>query len=174
MSIMSKSLIATCLSLVVASGAQASGTISFTGNVYAQTCTINGGSGNLPVALPGVGASRLINPGDTAGDTPFVLQLTECPTGLVEVSTYFEPGPTISEGGRLKVDPNGSENLEVQLLNSAKEPMNLAAERGSQGSQWVKITGGNATLNYTARYFSLGSTTAGAVATRVQYSLDYL
>lgn len=171
----SKSLLASCCALLFwAQAAQADyGQISLDGRVEAPTCEINGGNGNLPVSLPAVNAALLASPGQTAGNTPFQLNLSKCSPGVTRVSTYFEPGPTISPEGRLIVDPSGSENVQVELLNGSQLPMNLAAAKGLQNSQTVAIVGGNATLRYTARYYSTGGTTPGLVTTRVQYSLDY-
>ncbi|MDF0731653.1 fimbrial protein [Pseudomonas entomophila] len=174
---LSKTLRATtaCCLLIGMTTAQADfGEISFSGRVLAPTCTVNGGDGNLPVGLPDVNASLLSRPGDVAGLTPFQLELSNCAPGVSRVSTYFEPGPTISPDGRLIVDAGGSQNVEVQLLNNANSAMDLSAAKGNQGSQVVQIVGGNATLRYSAQYFSTGLTTPGLVATRVQYSLDYL
>ncbi|WDY59760.1 fimbrial protein [Pseudomonas sp. PSKL.D1] len=175
MNTFSKTLLASCCVLLAGvSTAQADyGEISLSGRVLAPTCTINGGNGNLPVSLPDVNAARLVNPGQTEGPTPFVLNLSNCSPGISRVSTYFEPGATISPEGRLIVDAGGSTNVQVELLNDTQAPMNLAAPKGSQNSQVVAIVGGNATLNYTARYYSTGATTPGLVTTRVQYSLDY-
>ena len=57
------------------------GTISFEGTIVSQTCTINGngtGSKNFTVSLPNVSASTLFAAGETAGRTPFNIQLTDC------------------------------------------------------------------------------------------------
>ena len=51
--------------------------------------------------------------------------------------------------------------------------MYLAGAQGSQNSQIVGISNGQAVLNYSAVYYSLGSTTPGLVNTRVQYTLIY-
>ncbi|MNC69996.1 hypothetical protein D3C75_1207560 [compost metagenome] len=51
--------------------------------------------------------------------------------------------------------------------------MNLAGAQGSQNSQVVDITSGQALLSYSAEYYSLGNTTPGLVNTRVQYTLIY-
>ncbi|MEA5670483.1 fimbrial protein [Pseudomonas sp. MH2] len=169
-----KSVFALCGLSLIAGGAQADhGEISFQGRVLAPTCIINGGDGNLPVTLPDVNAAKLVRPGDVEGETPFVLQLTGC-THVGQVSTYFEPGASVSDQGRLIVDAGGSENVELQLLNSAKSVMNLAAAKGSQNSQQVTLVDGNATLRYYAQYYSTGRTTPGLVSSRIRYSLDYL
>lgn len=75
------------------------GQISLDGLVEAPTCQINGGNGNLPVSLPAVNAALLASPGQTAGNTPFQLNLSNCSPGVTQVSTYFESGPTISPEG---------------------------------------------------------------------------
>jgi len=176
MNMLSKTLCAACGSALLYAGlVQADhGEISFSGRVLAPTCVVNGGDGNLPVTLPDVNATLLARPGQVAGQTPFQLQLTNCAPGVSRVSAYFEPGPTISPEGRLIVDAGGSRNVQVQLLNSSLAPMDLSTAKGNQRSQAVQIVSGNATLNYHARYYSTGGTTAGLVSTRVQYSLDYL
>jgi major type 1 subunit fimbrin (pilin) len=169
-----KHLLALGCSLLLSAGlAQANGQMSFSGSVLAGTCQINGGQNNVAVQLPPVETRLLANPGQVAGNTRFALHLTNCTPGLTRVSTYFQPGPTVNPQGRLIVDPSGSQNVEVQLRNSANTPMNLAGAQGNQGSQIVGITNGQAVLNYSAEYYSLGNTTPGLVNTRVQYTLIY-
>ncbi|TDF81590.1 fimbrial protein [Pseudomonas sp. H9] len=169
-----KSLLALAGCLLLGVGlAQADGQMSFNGSVYAGTCEVNGGHNDVAVSLPPVPTSQLINPGQVAGYQRFNLRLTNCSPGLNRVSTYFEPGPTISPQGRLIVDAGGSENVEVQLRNDTNAPMNLAGAQGNQNSQIVDITSGRAVLNYSAEYYSLGGTTPGPVNTRVQYTLIY-
>ncbi len=169
-----KHLLALGCSLLLSTGlAQANGQMSFSGSVLASTCQVNGGHNNVAVPLPPVQARLLANAGQVAGNTPFSLRLTNCSAGLSRVSTYFESGPTINPQGRLIVDAGGSANVEVQLRNSSNTPMNLAGAQGSQNSQIVSITNGQAVLNYSAEYYSLGNTTPGRVNTRVQYTLIY-
>ncbi|WP_422418878.1 fimbrial protein [Pseudomonas sp. GZD-222] len=162
-----------CSLLLSAGLVQADGQMSFSGSVLASTCQVNGGQNNVAVNLPQVPSSLLANPGQVAGNTPFALRLTNCTPGLNRVSTYFEPGPTVSPQGRLIVDSGGSTNVEVQLRNDTNAPMNLAGAEGSQNSQIVDISNGQALLNYSAEYYSLGNTTPGPVNTRVQYTLTY-
>ena len=93
-----KALCAACGSALLYAGiAQADhGEISISGQVLAPTCIVNGGNGNLPVSLPDVNATLLSRPGQVAGQTSFQLRLTNCAPTVSRVSTYFEPGPTIS------------------------------------------------------------------------------
>lgn len=169
-----ESLLALGCSLLLSVGvAQASGQMSFSGTVLAGTCEVNGGHNNVAVILPPVSSSLLRNPGQIAGNTPFELRLSNCSAGLNRVATYFEAGPTVNPQGRLIVDTGGSNNVEVQLRNHNNVAMNLAGAQGSQNSQVVDITSGQALLSYSAEYYSLGNTTPGLVNTRVQYTLIY-
>lgn len=166
-------LVLGCSLFMTAGLVQADGQMNFSGSVLASTCEVNGGQNDVAVNLPQVPSSLLINPGQVAGNTPFSLRLTNCTPGLNRVSTYFEPGPTVSPQGRLIVDAGGSENVEVQLRNDTNARINLAGAQGSQNSQVVDINNGQAVLNYSAEYYSLGGTTPGPVNTRVQYTLTY-
>lgn len=156
------------------SGAYAAdGIIDIKGSVVANTCTINGGAANanFSVTLPTVSTTSLSAAGATAGRTPFTLSLTGC-TGSA-VSTYFEPGSTVNANGRLIVDAGGATNVDLQLLSDTYQAIKAGAAQGSQNSQQVAISGGNATLNYYVEYYATAAATAGAANSRVQYTLVY-
>jgi len=176
MNMVSKASLAACCALLVAatSANATDGVISFSGEVVAPTCVINGGSNDLPVRLQPVNASALSRAGRIAGNTNFQLRLSACAPGISRVSTYFEPGPTISPEGRLITDAGGARNVQLQLLNNASVPMNLAGADGSQNSQLVAISNGGALLQYSVNYYATGAATPGTVSSRVQYSLNYL
>ncbi|WP_370681382.1 fimbrial protein [Comamonas sp. GB3 AK4-5] len=157
------------------------GTITFTGEVTSNTCTIsgNGGSNNFTVTLPRVSATALNTaPEHVAGRTAFNIALTACnPTGG-NVRTYFEPGPTVNLGtGRLTTAVT---NVEIGLLNADFSNIKIGAADGStpgttQNSQTVPISGtGTATLPYFAEYNALaGAAGTGPVNTSVRYTLIY-
>jgi hypothetical protein len=93
---------------VASAAASTGGTITFTGAVTDETCTIKGGSGtdggtgNFTVALDAVPASALAAAGDTAGNKPFQVIIggsnqPTCQDGKVatmsfETSSRAEPG----------------------------------------------------------------------------------
>ncbi|WP_233635337.1 fimbrial protein [Burkholderia gladioli] len=162
----------------------ADGTITFSGNVTAQTCTINGngsGSKNFPVTLPTVSASSLATAGATAGATPFNIALTACtPTtgtnAVKAVHAYFEAGPTIdTTTGNLILASGGATNVEIQLLNAADQSaVKLGQADASQNSKPVNVsTGGAATLQFYAQYYATGAATAGAANSSVMYTIAY-
>lgn len=176
---MKKTLLTAALAIAglatFASAHAADGTIEFTGNITANTCTINGGNGgeNFTVALPTVSAKTLETAGATAGRTPFKIALTNCTTDQ-PVSVHFEGGPTVSqETGRLIVDGGGATKVELGLLSNSFGEIKAGAAHGQQNSQSVMLAGGKADLNYFVEYHSLGGATAGAANSRVQYSIAY-
>lgn len=160
------------------------GRITFSGNVTAQTCTINGngsGSKDFTVALPTVSTSLLATVGATAGATPFNISLTACtPTtgtnAVKAVHAYFEAGPTIdTTTGNLILATGGASNVEIQLLNAADQSaVKLGQADASQNSKAVNVsTGGAATLQFYAQYYATGAATAGAANSSVMYTIAY-
>lgn len=158
----------------------ADGTITFTGKVTDQTCTISTpGGNNFTVTLPTVSASTLAEQSATAGRTPFAINLTKCSKG--QVATYFEPGATVDfNTGRLKnqAQTNAANNVQIQLLGSNNQfiPIQSTGSNGAQNnSQWVNIAaeGDSADMNYYAEYYATSPAGAGSVSSSVQYTLIY-
>lgn len=167
------------IALISTQGMAADGTINFTGMVTDQTCEITTPAGvDFTVTLPRVSTSTLSATGETAGRTPFSINLSNCSSDGA-VATYFEPGPTVdSTTGRL-INQNGSgaTNVEIQLLGDNHQviPVRGAGPGGAQdNSQWVTVaSGGGADLDYYAEYYATDASTAGPVNTSVQYTIVY-
>jgi len=163
--------------LTLASQAFASdGTITFTGDVSAGTCTIdvNGSSSaNATVALNPVTQSSLAAAGATAGTLPFSIALTGC-SGATKVATSFESGPNVDlTTGNLRNTTAGGSSAQIQILNNANTAINLSTNANSQLAD-IDATALTATLQYYAQYYAkAASTTAGAVSTSVTYSMSY-
>ncbi|VWD19064.1 fimbrial protein [Burkholderia lata] len=171
-------LMATAGLLAVASSAQAAdGTITITGEITAQTCTISGDGGgkDFTVSLPTVSTSSLATSGATAGRKPFRIALSNCSPNSGNASVYFEPGLTVNATtGQLKNNSGTATNVEVGLLNKDSSNIKLGAAQAQQNSQTVPIAGGAATLDYYAQYVATGgAATAGTVNTSVMYSVSY-
>ena len=120
----STATVVAALALTFGSAAHAAdGTITFTGSISAQTCTINGnGSGgtDFTVTLPTVAASALPSDGATSGRTPFSIAVSGCSTKSGTVSTWFEPGSNVdATSGLLKnTAAGGAANVQVGLLQN--------------------------------------------------------
>ena len=166
------------LVLATSSVFAADGTITINGQVTAKTCTVNAAKGkDFTVTLPTVSQSVLAAAGDTAGRTPFTINLTGC-TASSKVATYFEPGATVDfNTGRLNNASGTATNVQVQLLGSNNTAIAvLAAGAGGvqANSQLVDVSGtGSADLNYYAQYYATGASTPGNVATSVKYTIIY-
>ena len=176
---MNKFLIAIpLLALATSTAFAADGTITINGQVTDNTCTVNaGGNKDFTVTLPTVSKQVLAVAGDTAGRTPFTINLTGCTAGS-KVATYFEPGATVDfNTGRLNNATGTATNVQVQLLGSENTviPVLAAGAGGIQAnSQLVDVSGGgSADLNYYAQYYATGASTPGSVATTVKYTIIY-
>lgn len=177
----SKILTALILCGVTTLASAIDGTITFTGEVTSNTCTIsgNGGSNNFTVTLPKVSATALnAAPEHVAGRTAFNIALTACTPASGTVHTYFEPGPTVNLGtGRLTTAVT---NVEIGLLNADYSDIKIGAADGTtpgttQNSHAVPISAaGTATLSYFAEYnATAGAAGTGLVNTNVRYTLIY-
>ncbi|AZC23999.1 MULTISPECIES: fimbrial protein [Pseudomonas] len=156
----------------------ADGRITFTGNVTAQTCKINGngsGSNDFTVTLPTVSSSALASTGQTAGRTPFSIALSDCTPKSGNVHSYFEPGSTVNTAtGNLVLNSGGASNVEIGVLNNDLTAIKIGAADASQNSKSVGIDGsGSATLPFYAQYVATGTATAGAASSSVMYTLVY-
>lgn len=171
--LMKKIILATSAIILGSAAAHATdGKISITGTITDRTCTVDSKSKNLAVTLPTVSAVSLA-PGQTAGRTPFTINLTNCAQG--KVATFFEPGSTVDYGsGRLNNVNGDAKNVQVQLLGENNEfiPVLSGPQANSQEVN-VATAGGSAALNYYAEYYAKAQATAGSVDTSVQYTIVY-
>lgn len=155
------------------------GTITITGKVVAQTCLVDGNSAGTSdlksVTLPNVLTTQLAANGDTAGTTAFQIDVTGCDASLSSVQTYFSGGDIDSTSGNLNNSAaSPAANVQVQLLNGSGTPMTLNGTNATaQGSQSVALSGGAATLNYSARYLATGAAGAGGVKSTVDFTMIY-
>ena len=154
------------------------GTVTINGKIEANTCAINtpGVGSSFTVTLPTVQNTALASSGQVAGTTPFSFVLTGC-TGITagNISTDFQsPAANVLPDGNLK-NTGTATLVEVQVLNNTGAAVLLNAAPGAQNATSVAVTAGaaGATLPYYAQYYATGASTAGTVATTVQYSITY-
>ncbi len=153
----------------------ADGQIDFSGSVVSSSCTINSGTPSFTITLPPVSTKALANAGEVAGRVPVPIALTGCTLGS-KVRAHFESGLTTNGAGRLTADAGAGNaaNVELQLLNDGFQPVKAGAADGTQNTNLVDVSGtGTADLKYYVEYFSTGAATAGAVKSRVMYSISY-
>lgn len=154
----------------------ADGTITFTGKVLQQTCTIDTNNQNKTVTLPSVSAAAFAAPGGSAARTPLELSFTNCPAGQ-QVSAYFEPGITVdSTSGHLNNTAKGNDvadNVQIRLLDDNLTKIKI--DGTANPTQWITTSADqqSVTLNYFAEYVASGVVTPGNVTSNVSYVIIY-
>ncbi len=159
--------------------AASTGTITFNGELTANTCdvVVDGQDADAIVVLPTVSTSQLQTATRTAGDTGFVMALSNCAGTLETASAFFQAGASVDAvTGRLLNTTGGATNVSLQLLD-ASSPTQAVIKAGSQDQvtamTYQRVTSGSATLPYIVRYYAEAPTTAGTVVSNVVYSIQY-
>lgn len=152
--------------------AASDGTIDFSGNIASQTCTVKVNGSDAPVVLPTVASSLLKTAGQTAGDTRFTIDLSNCSTQTGDVFAYFEQGTGVNADGRLS-NTGTATNVDLQLLDSGNNALNVGSTDQMTAPLKAKLSSGAATLTYIAQYYATAAATSGTVNSRVTYSISY-
>lgn len=169
----------------ISAGAFASdGTITINGEVSNVSCSINvngQSGGDYQVTLPTVSQTSLKS-GDTAGAKLLAIQVSGCTTAVgnlpAGVRAAFENTNVNPATGNLinTTAPGGASlgatNVEVQLTNSDKQPINLITNVNNVMTP-IDVNG-DSTMNYYVQYIAPSADAiAGKVTTSAVYSLDY-
>ncbi|WP_431223872.1 fimbrial protein [Serratia sp. L9] len=159
--------------------AASTGTITFNGELIANTCdvVVDGQNADATVVLPSVGTGQLDGAAKTAGETNFVMALNNCSGSLQTASAFFEAGASVdSTTGRLKNLAGTASNVSLQLLD-ASSPSQAVIEAGNANqvtnTTYKDVSGGSTTLPYAVRYYAEAATTPGTVVSNVVYSIQY-
>lgn len=157
------------------------GTINFTGELTAQTCTstVNGPT-TTTVALPRLSTATLAAAGQVSGATGFTIALTRCTGTMTTASAFFESNSSVdSRTGHVLVStgPGAAQNVQLQLLDSAGAVIRAGDNVQRTNTARTTITGtgaaAGAVMPYSVQYIATGAATAGTVAGTVAYSIIY-
>jgi major type 1 subunit fimbrin (pilin) len=170
--LLSTALVAVMAAVAFAPTAQATdGTISFTGQINAATCTINNGTPDFTVQLPTVATTTLAAHGNTAGQTQFKIELSGCTSGT-NASAFFEQGANVDPITGNLISTGGASNVQLQLLNSnGTSVINLL--NPSTNTTTADVSTGSGTLTYYVQYFATAASSAGSVSGTEQYTIAY-
>ncbi|NPT53361.1 fimbrial protein [Paraburkholderia elongata] len=154
----------------------ADGAINVSGSLVDTTCSINGiaagTQANPSFSLPPATLGALKSAGAVAGLTPVTLQLSNCGGVATRAVASFDAGAWVTANGTL-INREAS-NIFVQLLNAKMQPINVKTNANNQIADGAAITGGTATLQYYAQYYSNGSNLVpGAVTVTTQFTMQY-
>ncbi|CNJ90275.1 fimbrial protein [Yersinia aldovae] len=157
--------------------AASNNTITFQGEVTAQTCsvTVNGLNANPMVLLPTVSSGELNTSGKTAGKTTFTLGVSGCTIGPddIDIKTVFV-GSQVTTSGNLK-NTGTATNVELQLLKDATTIAGIDLNSGlPQDGIVLKAGETTAEHDFAVQYYSTGIATPGSVIASVQYAVSYL
>lgn len=156
--------------------AQAVGTgkVNFTGKLIQDTCEVTAASQNQDVPLPTVSVQSLNEAGQTAGSTPFDIEVVKCPDTLQKVAVHFEMTNMEATNRTLKnmASTGAATNVTVQLI----EADGTVIRAGSTGAAY-DITGTGPTrgakMTYGGQYYALAPTTPGVVQTFAEFTIAY-
>ncbi|MFL9961095.1 fimbrial protein [Paraburkholderia sediminicola] len=163
--------IAALIAIVPAAHA-ADGTLNFTGNITANSCVINANSPNLNIDLGNVPASALASAGQRAGQSAFQIALTGCTGGSTKVAAKFESGLADPTTGHLPLDASSTaKNVQVAIFDTTDTDNKFG--QAPAPSAYQTLTGGAATLNYSAWYAATGAATVGTANANATYTLSY-
>lgn len=157
------------------------GTITFTGKIVDQTCTVSTGSDRISVTLPTVKTAVLDQANKTAAITPIVISLSGCNVNAAEgakkVKAYFEPNASTDfDTGNLKnaTGTGKAENVQIQLLNSdGVTPIKLGSDFARQNVTATEVKKDTVELRYNAQYYATAAVTPGDVSGTVNYTIAY-
>lgn len=160
-----------------ASMAASNNTITFQGEVTAQTCsvTVNGLEANPMVLLPTVSTADLDTSGKKAGKTTFTLGVSGCTADAadVDIKTVFV-GNQVSSTGNL-INTGTATNVELQLLKDATTTTGIDLNSGLAQDGIVLLAGQtSAEHDFAVQYYTTGLATPGSVISSVQYAVSYL
>lgn len=167
-----KALVAAALMSAVSMNAAnaADGTITFTGNIIAQTCQVNGSvPGDIPVNLGDYTSKEFNSAGSTVGNETIRMELTACPTAVNAVSILFG-GTADSTMPALLANSSGATGVGIGIYEadgSTAIPINSASAN-------IPLTAGVGTGTFIAKYVSTAATVGeGAVNATAQYTIQY-
>ena len=155
--------------------AMAAETITFQGDISANTCIVQVNSQASPtVTLPTVGTADLGSLGKTAGATPFTVDLIGCQAAADDVQVRFVAHT--EAGANLGLDsstPGSAGNVVVQLLEgyAGGSPIVFSGGIGKTSTKTTAL--GAASFPLTAQYYSTGLASAGTVKAIANYEVIY-
>lgn len=153
------------------------GTINFTGEIVDTTCTINVNGVTSPAAqtvvLPTVSARALSTAGETAGQTNFTIELSDCSSSTQSVTAFFEAGSTVDPTSGFLRNTGTADAVQLRLLNAAGMHIRPGDENQRDAANLLPLNNGAVSLPYAVEYIASGATTPGTVTSLVTYSIHY-
>lgn len=154
--------------------AASQGTVTFNGELIAETCEIDTNDVDKTVTLPRMSTQTLAEAGDEAGSTTFTIKAVNCPTAITKVAAHFEAldstGYNPVTGNLTNAAVTGAaKNVEVRLYNTDSSVIAV----GGTGAAFDVQSDHTAVMGYIGGYYASAATEPGDVTAKVNYTLSY-
>lgn len=153
----------------------ADSTITITGNVKDNACSVSSGSQNFVVDLMSHSVKQLYSVGAVTPMVPFNIVFDKCGGSSIAVKVGFTGGADGDNTSLLQVDGgNGAAaGMGIQLLDNNRNAVALNA--GTSALDWSTLTGGQSnTLYFYARLMATKPViTAGLVRATANFILEF-
>ncbi|WP_058913910.1 fimbrial protein [Entomohabitans teleogrylli] len=163
------------LALGSASSMAADSSITITGNVRDNACTVATSSKNFTVDLLNHGAKQFMAVGSTSTLVPFSIILSPCGSAVTAVKVGFTGTADTINTSLLKLDTatSAAAGMGVQILDSNQTALPLNA--ASSAIAWTRLTGSQSnTLNFYARLMATRvPVTVGQVNATATFTLEF-
>ncbi|WP_180176739.1 MULTISPECIES: fimbrial protein [unclassified Acinetobacter] len=158
--------------------AATSGTITFTGQVVADTCDIfvNGGPGTT-VTLPTVQKNTLAVSGNRVGQTDFTLNIMGCGAAVdargITLTLTPNSYDTTNNDFLANTATGAAPNVAIELSTGEGVSTSAIAFGGAPYVTQPTISSGAASLDFSASYVATGVADAGAVSHVLGWNIVY-
>lgn len=163
------------IALLPHAGFAADSSISITGSLKSNTCTVSGDSKDLTVNLQESMTKQFRAKGNKGSMMPFSIILDSCGGFATAVKVSFTGVSDINAPGLLKLDPirGNASGVGIQLLNSSKEVIPLNAASATLNWQTLEPGKKNALLFYAQLMAIKIPVTAGHVSSSANFILEF-
>lgn len=168
LSLISCGIIAVCLG---GNAMAADGTITFTGSLTADACTVDAGSQNMSVDMGEVATTAFSGgPGTKSSPTKFDIQLTACPDTVTGAAVKFDGETDPTNPNLLKLDSDAvATGVGIEISDNSGTPIALHT-----ASTVYPLQEGDNTLSFVSRYVSTDAQPgAGATKATSLFTLNY-
>jgi len=152
--------------------AASGGTVTFNGELIADTCEVDTASEDRQVTLPTLSVQKLATAGQVDGSTTFDINVINCDPSITNVGVHYEAIGTNfnpATGSLLNTAPvNSAGNVEVALFEIDGTSISVG-----QSGATIPVAAGGATVKGIGAYRATAATTPGLVTAQVVYNLHY-
>jgi major type 1 subunit fimbrin (pilin) len=148
----------------------ADGTISFTGNIVSDACTVTVADADQTVILGDVASTAFSAAGDKASPTTFKIGLSDCADTIDHVSVKFDGVSDGTNANLLALDADQlATGVGIEIDDAQGNPIPLHTSSADYA-----VDSGAATLDFISRYVATAAKVgAGSASGTSQFTINY-